>query len=108
MTQRRGFLAALLAPIAGSAKAAQHDPGFETAFTRFHPNCCPVCGTMAAPYRRPRFPGVAINCSGPADHFTCTEPGEEYGPTERLTRCRICNAAFWQDAERAAKIREIK
>jgi len=64
-------------------------------------NQCPVCGTMAEPYHRPTG-GVHIVPCGPGvigSNVVCAEPGEPYGPTEIIVRCKHCNAAFWQDAE---------
>jgi len=43
-------------------------------------NQCPVCGTMADPYVRPS--------------------GTSLGITFNLIRCKRCNAAFFQDAEK--------
>ncbi len=40
----------------------------------YQPDQCPVCGEMAAPY--------LIHLQGAA----------------RITRCKLCNCAFWQDA----------
>lgn len=56
---------------------------------------CPVCGTMAEPYKRPT--GIHAADCGPNSLMACFSDGP-YGPTERITRCRRCNAAFWQDS----------
>lgn len=60
------------------------------------PNQCPVCGTMAEPYKR------ELDCVG-----MDVEKGRYVplpcGPADRVTRCKRCNAAFWQDAEGEAK-----
>lgn len=49
-------------------------------------NQCPVCGRMAAKYINPAI------CAG-MDYkpVVCA-------PSQRITRCSYCNAAFWQDA----------
>jgi hypothetical protein len=67
-------------------------------------DACPVCGTLAEPYVRPirvvdqRF----VPCDPPApenSNVACfKETTAPHGPTEQVTRCRVCNAAFWQDA----------
>lgn len=47
-------------------------------------NQCPVCGTMAEPYRPAK-----LNADGTSALFLL----------ERIARCKLCNSAFWQDAE---------
>ena len=58
---------------------------------------CPVCGTMAEPYKGEPV-SYTINCTTGFSP-TCTfEPIYiESGP--RITRCAKCNAAFWQESE---------
>jgi hypothetical protein len=66
-------------------------------------NQCPLCGTMAEEYHRPTAAGWLNNChheSGdPADVVTC-DPVKDvpYGELERVTRCKRCNNAFFQEA----------
>jgi hypothetical protein len=56
---------------------------------------CPVCGTMAEPYR----PSYRLKDCKPAggNMLACNQ---EPLPEERIIRCHRCNAAFWQDAEK--------
>lgn len=56
---------------------------------------CPVCGTMAEKYHRT----ISGDCSSArmVDRITVCPP-PTIDPTERVTRCKRCNAAFWQDA----------
>jgi hypothetical protein len=49
-------------------------------------NQCPVCGTMAEPYRRDGDGNVISGWVG------------SIALSINLTRCKRCNAAFWQDA----------
>lgn len=60
-------------------------------------NQCPVCGTMASPYKwQPEnFCGdsIGIDEFGRA-HSLCERPAKVI---PHLTRCEHCNAAFWQD-----------
>ena len=56
------------------------------------PDQCPVCGTMAEPYKR-------------VSEFGYTRKDGRFvpgyypdGPDERTTRCKRCNSAFYQDA----------
>lgn len=63
---------------------------------------CPVCRTKAEPYRRPtaricRDGESTFICGGIAFDDVQTVP---FGDKERVTRCKNCNAAFWQDAEK--------
>ena len=58
-------------------------------------NQCPVCGTMAEPYKPDtRFCGDYFSGQPQA---TLGLPGCE--PKMSITRCKRCNCAFWQDAE---------
>jgi len=67
-------------------------------------NQCPICGTMAEPYR----PQPSRYC---ADSAVMQLDGTLVSGCEfeakmsgrNLARCRHCNAAFWQDAEAAGK-----
>ena len=52
-------------------------------------NQCPVCGTMAKPYRRM---GMSLTGTVRID-----PPGDM--PKHNLARCLRCNAAFWQNSE---------
>lgn len=56
-------------------------------------NQCPVCGEMAEKY--PRKGAYVADCGfyqgGPPTGSGCAG-------TSNLTRCKRCNAAFWQDA----------
>lgn len=67
-------------------------------------NQCPVCGTMAEAYNRPRGT-LMVPCDPPApegSNIACTSPvssGEPYGAVVNLVRCKCCNVAFWQDGE---------
>lgn len=68
-------------------------------------NHCPVCGTTADPYVRAKGFSSWRTCT-PSENPTginnvaCLESdGKPYGPMERITRCKRCNAAFWQDAK---------
>lgn len=85
-------------------------------------NECPVCGTIAAPFKlpprsiKPTCPtmgddmGIAPNppmATGidPRKIFDCSlaEPTSAFVSckyTEKLVRCKFCNNAFWQTAER--------
>ncbi len=76
-------------------------------------NQCPVCGTIAEPYVRQMYDenhGLAMNCKGnpnadkndPSTWWATCDPPKmvAVGPMERMTRCKRCNAAFWQDAEK--------
>ncbi len=49
-------------------------------------NQCPTCRTMADSFHNPPL------CAGMKGPVPCS-------PDERVTRCKRCNAAFWQDAE---------
>jgi hypothetical protein len=72
------------------------------------PNECPVCGTIADPYVRQtevlaykNFPCTPVPSDGTNALAVCRTPSEtvRVGPMERVTRCKRCNAAFWQDAK---------
>ena len=71
------------------------------------PNQCPVCGTMAESYRREfSSSGMLTNCrpvtnppNGLVNLMQCDEAKKiPISPPERLTRCKRCNAAFYQDS----------
>lgn len=64
------------------------------------PNTCPVCGERAEVYRRPTVEQY-VNFRPSGDGISAYFDTEQvpYGPMERITRCKRCNAAFWQDAE---------
>lgn len=73
-------------------------------------NQCPVCGTLAAPYVRPltdKNGGFMRNCKPAGEFLVSCDPPQltPSGPPERVTRCKRCNAAFWQDAETVAESR---
>jgi|ERR1017187_9625201 hypothetical protein len=58
------------------------------------PNQCPACGTMAKPYHP-----VTTYCGD----YSSGQPMSALGlagcePKMSITRCKRCNAAFWQDA----------
>ena len=54
-------------------------------------NQCPVCGTMAKPYK---FNGV--DCGGAIGKLGINDSCSAIN----LTRCARCNNAFWQEAEK--------
>lgn len=68
---------------------------------------CPVCGTMAEPYdRKALVPKGAMAADGVCfvgtlatgiQHVPCSIDDV---PVSRSVRCKRCNAAFWQDAEK--------
>jgi hypothetical protein len=58
---------------------------------------CPVCVTQAPKWHRNT--GSVIRFSGRDDQPVGRIDREPYGPAEKLVRCAVCNAAFWQDAE---------
>jgi hypothetical protein len=68
------------------------------------PNQCPIptCGTMAEPFKRPVVQkDEIVMCPDlpPTSTLGCMlSEGTPYGPTERITRCKRCSAAFWQTA----------
>lgn len=72
-------------------------------------NECPVCGTMAPPYKRKteRDAYGADTCLVPSDGRTalaiCLQPSATklVGPKHVQVEggCKRCSAAFWQDAE---------
>lgn len=55
---------------------------------------CPVCGTMAEKYVNPSE-CLKVSANGTINASNVFAP---CGPKERMTRCKRCNAAFWQDA----------
>jgi hypothetical protein len=62
-------------------------------------NQCPVCGTMAEPRK---FLGGGMKfkqCDPPGKdpYIGCTVP-TYHDPGPAITRCKRCNAAFWQEA----------
>ena len=67
-------------------------------------NECPVCHAIAEPYRRELYNsnGILVNCRPTLNGnlVVCDQPNKTpTEPSERITRCRNCNVAFWQDAE---------
>lgn len=56
-------------------------------------NRCPVCGTMAPPRKI-----LKAQCN-PAGATVGIPEWPSCGEGQNLTRCKRCNAAFWQDAE---------
>ncbi len=72
------------------------------------PNQCPVCGTMAAKYKKLarlwEFKVTDEMCdptkSTPDMVKHCENMKVDILPNARMTRCRICNAVFMQDAEK--------
>lgn len=78
-------------------------------------NQCPVCGMMAKEFVRPTTTDSHLTIDREAEaKWAKDHPGESkywvtiippvptpYGPSFNLTRCKHCNAAFWQDAEGA-------
>lgn len=94
--KRRGVLAALAAALGLSAQMR----------LKPKPNQCPVCYAAAEPYNRPTEaeaygPGIClVGPPGVAQNSVCRQPSdaELAGPMERITRCRACNCAFYQDA----------
>ena len=65
-------------------------------------NQCPVCGTMAIPYKRNPPCGTYYDKGVLHSYNQGVYCGPEYtAKTEasNLVRCKRCNAAFWQDAE---------
>jgi len=117
--KRLPFLAALFGGGAAKAQLRTPEPGLgcevneryawdkETqslkCARRYANNECPVCGTMAEPWSRPihrkgeMMPTICEpHCLSMIQYYDKDTP---YGPTERITRCRTCNLAFWHDAE---------
>lgn len=73
------------------AKAQKPSPSNRVSLDgRRQNNECPICGTMADPFKRPL--GVVFQAG--AAVFDAP-----YGPTQNIARCRQCNCAFWQDEE---------
>lgn len=109
--KRRYWWMAMFAPqaVAQQVKACVSKPA-----TRCKPanNECPVCGTMAEEYTRQMQEDVGQDIDyeaekkwdaenpGKTKAWMFVRPARKYpvGPRERLTRCKHCNAAFWQDA----------
>jgi uncharacterized protein with PIN domain len=104
---RSAFIAALLGAVGiGKAQQARWSVACidGTNVRRCDPenNQCPVCGALAEPYKRPTYDSMLTNCRGTADPYVVQcdpQKAIPYGETERLTRCKRCNAAFWQDAQ---------
>jgi hypothetical protein len=73
----------------------------------FEPDVCPnpACRTKADPYVRPLVKSGILKakpCEPEVDPtVVCveSEKGSRQGPIERVTRCKRCNNAFWQDAK---------
>lgn len=61
--------------------------GTASSFRKPLNNQCPVCGEMAEPFRR-EGGKIVSGWIG------------KLGETINLTRCKRCNAAFWQDVEK--------
>lgn len=64
---------------------------------------CPVCGTQAPPWKRPRMQTWGTCPEGMGKKSigkVCTKEGEPYGAQTLLIRCATCNNAFFQDAEK--------
>jgi hypothetical protein len=115
--KRRSVFAALAALFGGQTQGQEHveewryitrmDPHGNTFIGKATPtpNQCPVCGTMAEPYVRPTESeyfdtDTCIADQGNPSFAVCRQPSKmrRVGPDERVTRCKRCNAAFWQDA----------
>jgi hypothetical protein len=64
------------------------------------PNECPVCGKMAEPYKPTPAPFCGDSMVMMPDGRNVSGCDKALLPMERVTRCRNCNAAFWQDAEK--------
>ena len=64
-------------------------------------NQCPVCGTMAKPYKANPPCGTFFDKQGNLKSYNSQVIcGDDYKTSpENLTRCLRCNAAFWQDSE---------
>ncbi len=67
------------------------------------PNQCPVCATIAEPYKRPKLvqysPAKPCGTDRKFSSELCVQEIFSYdGPEERVTRCKRCNCAFFQDA----------
>ena len=61
---------------------------------------CPVCGTMAEPIKWHLASYSNKACDPPrTDGLACVEPNY-LDPGPQIRRCKRCNAAFWQDAEK--------
>jgi len=60
-------------------------------------NQCPVCGTMAEPLKKYKL-GVK-NCKPVGDGYTLSCEDIWATPDPQVVRCKLCNAAFWQDAQ---------
>ena len=76
-----------------------NDASNEWLFRRPLPNQCPVCGTMAEPYKGEPVTYV-IKCTHGLSP-TCTFEPVYIASDPRIVRCAHCNAAFWQDSEGA-------
>lgn len=64
-------------------------------------NQCPVCGAMAEPRSFWEGGMRTKQCNPPsADPYIVCADQTYYDPGPAITRCKHCNAAFWQDAER--------
>jgi hypothetical protein len=110
--KRRSMFAALAAFLGGQAQGQEpigvgcgSPHPFLGCVEKPKPNQCPVCGTMAEPYVRPTESeyfdtDTCIADQGNPSFAVCRQPSKmrRVGPDERVTRCKRCNAAFWQDA----------
>ena len=68
-------------------------------------NECPVCGTVAETYKRAAVVTTTDCDSVPGSQFVvkCKIIETPIGEPSQITRCKNCNAAFFQDAEEAPK-----
>lgn len=90
------FLAALFGfgAAAQVPQSSEMAAGMGTAWDKRKPknNECPVCGTMAEPFHKPRY------WDNYPSGFVETGADGRSRPVD-VTRCKHCNAAFWRDAE---------
>jgi rubredoxin len=97
MTTRKSFLAALTGflGIARAQVPQSHENLLGTPWDTRKPKNreCPVCGTMAKPYKTIHDCFGPVNMKDGSMKFVDCEP-------QRLIRCERCSNAFFQDAEK--------
>lgn len=98
LTRRSLFVGTVTCPVLTCAEKKDSEESLKVPN-----NQCPVCGTVAPSYR-------SDTCVMSAE-ATAIAVGENAKLTykevpcnqSQIVRCKICNAAFWQDAEEVAK-----
>lgn len=85
---RRGFIGTVTCPVLTCAEKKESEESLKVPN-----NQCPVCGTMAPSYRSDTC--LVSTAKMVYEEVPCN--------LSQITRCRVCNAAFWQDAEEAPK-----